>query len=557
MNYRLGKGYKNIKRYKEIAEVLVKYGFGFFVKKLQEYNLVPSYILKKKRESMALTTGERIRYICEELGPTFIKLGQMASTRSDLLSDQIVKELSKLQDNVKEVPFDSIKSVLEEELGISLEDAFIKFDENPIAAASIGQVHMAKLFSGEEVIVKIQRPAIKKVIETDISILLSMSRLFDEHFGYMIPFSLSEVMEELTTSIRHELDYTKEARNTERFRENFKNHDNVYIPKVYWNFTTKKVLIQEWIDGIKVSSNDKLLEKGWDTKKIANIGARAFLKQVFIDGFFHGDPHPGNILVIDENKISFIDFGLCGYLDKTTVSMITNMFVAGAKRDVEKIVDLLMQFDAITEETNLTRLKEDLLFLISHYYNTPLKKINMSEIVSEFMHITYDNKIRLPTQFAVLIKAMITVEGTGRVLYPEFSISAIMREFTGEVFKHRYNLKNILYNAGDFTEELFYDLKAFPKQLRTIIKMLEKNQIKITLDEIKFKKLEREINRTSNKLSLSIIISAIIVGSSLALDTDVGPTIFNLPLFSFAGYVISVIIGMVLIVSIILENFKK
>jgi ubiquinone biosynthesis protein len=181
----------------------------------------------------------------------------------------------------------------------------------------------------------------------------------------------------------------------------------------------------------------------------------------------------------------------------------------------------------------------------------------MSEMVSEFMHITYDNKIRLPTQFAVLIKAMITVEGTGRVLYPEFSISAIMREFTGEVFKHRYNLKNILYNAGDFTEELFYDLKAFPKQLRTIIKMLEKNQIKITLDEIKFKKLEREINRTSNKLSLSIIISAIIVGSSLALDTDVGPTIFNLPLFSFAGYVISVIIGMVLIVSIILENFKK
>lgn len=557
MNYRIGRSYKNLKRYKEIAEVLAKYGYGFFVKKLSDQNLVPSYILKKRSNDLALTTGERIRYICEELGPTFIKIGQLASTRADLLSEDIVKELIKLQDNVREIPIDMVIASFEKEFDTSIEEAFLEFEERPIAAASIGQVHKAILVTGENVIVKVQRPSIKKVVETDINILLSMSKLFDEYFGYMVPFSLNDMMQELTKSIKHELDYTKEARNTERFYENFKHDKKIYIPKIYWDYTSRRILTQELINGIKVSNKKVLKEKQWNTKKLADIGARAFLKQVFIYGFFHGDPHPGNILVIDREKVAFIDFGLCGYLDKNTVNMITSMFIAGAKRDIDKLIDLLIQLDTITEETNLTRLKEDLVFLISHYYNTPLKKIDMSELISEFMRITYENNIKLPSQFTVLIKAVITVEGTGRILDPEFSISTLMKEFTTEILKHKYNLTNLLHNASDFSEEIIYGLRTLPKQLRTIIKMLETNKIKLTLEEIKFEKLEKQINKSTNRLSISIIIASLIIGSSIALNSQEGPKILGVSAFSFIGYMMALVLVIPLTIKFFIENLKK
>ncbi|RKD28022.1 ubiquinone biosynthesis protein [Caminicella sporogenes DSM 14501] len=553
--YQIRKSYKNMKRYKEIAEVLVKYGFGFFVKKLHENKLVPSYVLKRKG-NITLSTEERIRKICEELGPTFIKLGQIASTRSDLFSEELIKELSKLQENVRVVSYDEISNVFKEEFKIRLEEAFIKFDKKPIASASIGQVYKATLYSGEEVIVKIQRPGIKKIIERDIDILLSMSRLFDEHFRDMFSFSVYEIMMELTRAIKHELDYTKEARNTERFFENFKNNPNVCIPRIFWQYTSKKVLTQEWIDGISVSNIDKLKEKGWDIKNIANIGAKSFLKQVFIDGFFHADPHPGNILVVNEETIAFIDFGLCGYLDKSKVSLITDLFIAGAKKDVEKIVELLAQIDAISDETNTTRLKEDLLFLVSHYYNMPLKKINISDIVSEFLRITYENNIRLPSQFTVLIKAILTIEGTGRILNPEFSISSTLREFSADIIKHKYNINNIMDIAVDFADDLKYGLKIFPNQIRKILKILEDNQIKIAIEDIRFKALERELKQFSNKISLSLIVSSLIIGSSLVLNVKTGPKLFNIPLIGFIGYFVASILGFFLMISILISKMK-
>ncbi len=557
MRPKLSRGYKNVKRYKEIAKVLVKYGFGFFVKKLYENNLVPSYILNRRKTNLDLSTGKRIRLMCEELGPTFIKLGQIASTRSDLLSDEIIEELMKLQDNVKEVPFEELDEVFKNEFKVSTEIAFSEFDEAPLAAASIGQVHRAILKTGERVIVKIQRPNIKRRVKTDISILLSMSKNFDEYFKDMFPVNLYEIMLELTNSIKYELDYTKEARNTERFIENYKNNNKVYIPKVYWEYTSEKVLTQEWIEGIKVSNIRLIKEKGWDTSKIANIGARLFLKQVFIDGFFHGDPHPGNILVISENKIAFIDFGLCGYFDEKTVSLITNLFIAGAKKDIDKIIDLLMQIESITNKTNINRLKEDLVYLISHYYNMPLKKINISKMVSELMIIIYENKIKLPSQFTLLFKALITLEGTGRLLNPEFSISSILTEFSKEVLRHKYNLNSIFKNLANLFEELLYDLKSYPRQLKNIIKMLEKNKIKISLDLIGFDRLEEIFKNSFNRLSLSLIISSLIIGSSLTVDLDIEPKIFNIPFFSFIGYITAFILCCILVFSIFKDKEKK
>lgn len=557
MKYWFAKGYSNVKRYKEISETLVKYGFGFFVDKLVDINLVPSYILTKKSDSLNLTTGERLRLICEELGPTFIKLGQIASTRSDIFPDDIIEELRKLQDNVKETSLESIKNIFEEEFEISIDKAFHYFDKEPIAAASIGQVHKATLLTGQEVVVKIQRPFIRKTIETDISILLQMSKHFDDYFKDMLPFSMNNVIIELTTSLKFELDYSKEGRNTERFRENFKEDENIYIPKVIWEYTSKRVLTQEWVEGVKVSKLKELNNVELDTKVLAEIGAKSFLRQVFIHGFFHGDPHPGNIIIINQNKIAFIDFGICGYLDKDTVNLITSIFIAGAKKDVERIVDLLHQIDAITDNTNIRRLKEDLLFLISHYYDIPLKKINMSEIIKEFMRIIYENHIKLPAQFTVLIKALITVEGTGRLLNPSFSISTILKDFSRDIIKHRFNLKEMFSNLNDFTQDIIYDLTILPKQLRNIIKILDKNQIKITLEEINIRNFEQELNRTSNRLSLSLIVSSLIIGASLALNLDSSSEVLGIPTISFIGYFIAAVLGIITLISIFRSSFKK
>ncbi len=557
MNHWIGKGYKSVKRYREIGDILGKYGFGFFVKKLSEANLVPKYILRKKKENLSLTTGERIRLICEELGPTFIKLGQIASTRPDLFPHDIIKELIKLQDNVKEVSSDIVKQVFKEEFKISVEEAFFHFEEKPIAAASIGQVHSARLLSGEEVIVKIQRPFIEKIVDTDINILLSMSKLFDEYFGDMIPMSMTNVMIELTKSLKHELDYSREGRNTERFRKNFENDKSIYIPEIIWSYTSKRILTQGFVKGIKVSDTKLIKEAGWNPKYIADIGARSFLKQVFIYGFFHGDPHPGNIIVLNNSTISYIDFGICGYLDKTTVELITNMFIAGGKKDVDRVADLLEQIDSITERTNIRRFKEDLLFLMSHYYDMPLKKINVTQLVSEFMRIIYENHIKLPSQFTLLIKAVITVEGTGRILNPDFSLSAIMKDVTGDIIKNKFTLSKLLDNANNFTQELFYGITTLPKEIRSIIKTLEKNQVKITLDEIKIKDLGYELNKTGNIIALSMIVSSLVIGSSLALNIEKAPKVFSLPVISFVGYLTAIILGIITLTSIFFSNSKK
>ncbi|MTI55221.1 ABC1 kinase family protein [Geosporobacter ferrireducens] len=507
-------GYRHLKRYKKIADIMVKYGFGYFVERLYHKGLVPNWIVEMKRVNTSLTAGQRLRMALEELGPTFVKLGQILSTRPDIVSEEVISELSKLQDHASKIPFSLVEKSISSGLGMNITADFHYFSSEPTAAASIGQVHCAKLYSGEDVVLKIQRPNIKGVIAKDIDILLQMATLFDEFYPGEMPFKVVEVVHEFSNSINRELDYTIEARNTEKFRENFQGHANVLIPKVYWEYTSKTILTLERIDGVKVADTETLKMKGWDIKEIGDLIATSFMKQVFIHGLFHGDPHPGNIFVVNEKKIAFIDFGIVGYLDKETMNFIADLFIAGAKKDIDKIVTLLVEIDALTEDTNIRRLKEDISFVLNLYYNTPLKRLNMSEAVSALMQIAYHNRVKLPLQFTILAKAVITLEGCVKMLNPDFSVSNIASQFIGEISAYRFNPKKILYEGIDYADDLFSSLKNFPRYLKSLLHKLERNEIKIIVDQIGVQKLACSLQEAGNRLSISLLIAALMLSSS-------------------------------------------
>ena len=514
MKRKISLGYGHLKRYKQIVDILIKYGFGYFVERLYHKGNVPRWIAVRRIMNTSLTAGERLRMALEELGPTFIKLGQILSTRPDIVSEEVIFELSKLQDRASQFPLSLVEDALRESLGLHIDEDFKYFSSKPTAAASIGQVHCAKLHSGEDVVLKIQRPNIKGVVSRDIEILSQMASLFDEFYPGAMPFKVAEVVDEFSNSIHRELDYTIEARNTEKFRDNFKEHHGVMIPKVYWEFTSKTILTLERIEGVKVADIETLKMKGWDIKVIGDLIATSFMKQVFIHGLFHGDPHPGNIFVINEKKISFIDFGIVGYLDKETMSFIADLFIAGAKRDIDKIVNLLIEIDALSEDTRIRRLKEDISFVLNFYYNTPLKRLNMSEAVSALMKIAYHNHVKLPLQFTILAKAVITLEGCVKMLNPDFSVSDMAGQFIGEITAYRLNPRRILHEGMDYADNLFTSFRGFPRHLKNLLHKIEKNEIRVILEQMEVQKLAQTVREIGNRLSASLLIAALMLSSS-------------------------------------------
>ena len=538
---RISKSYKNLKRYKQIGEILIKYGFDFIVVKLIEKKLVPSWIIKKQPLMDELSDGKRLRLAFEELGPTFIKLGQILSTRADLLSEDILLELSILQDNAPEFPYAYVEDIFEKEFGISIDKAFIEFDKGPMAAASIGQVHGARLHEGLDVVVKIKRPYIDEIIQRDIEILINMGKVFDDYVEDDMPFKMKDIAKEFSNSILRELDFTHEARNTEKFLENFKNDSDIIIPSVFWKYSSKRILTIARVDGLKVTD---ILNSGYNIEEIKHVAdtiAKNFMKQVFIHGLFHGDPHPGNIFILAPNKVAFIDFGITGYLDNRSMTLLANLFIAGARKDVDKIVDLLVEIDAVTEATDSRTIKEDISFLLSFYFNTPLKRLNMQEAVSELMRTAYRNSIKLPPQFTLLAKALITLEGCVKVLNPEFSISSVARGFIREIMTHRLQPKTLLLETSKYMDDIMYTLRTLPKSMKTIIKKAERNEIRFIIEHKGISRLENEINKFSNKLSISLIISSVIIGSSLILQSSIGPLIWGLSFLGLIGYTASII----------------
>lgn len=550
-------GYKNLKRYKEIVYVLIKYGFSFVVEKLNMEGVAYKIpITNPPEEIKNMSTGEKIRRAIEELGPTYIKLGQILSTRKDLLDQDIIDELSKLRDNVEEFDTELAKSIFKTEIGLDIDKVFKNFNDKPIGAASIGQVYEASLDSGEEVIIKIQRPNIESIIKSDLEILKSMAIALKD-FKKDIDIDLIQIVEEFQTQLMRELDYNFEALNAIKFRKIFDKSDDVYIPEIYEKYTTKRILVMEKIIGVKLSDVDKIKKLGWDTKAISEIGVRSLLKQVFEHGFFHADPHPGNIFILSQKTISYIDFGMIGIVDKKSLNLLNEIAIALVEKNVDRIIYILMEMDVVNTEVDMSGIRQDLLYLIHYYYDVPLEKISITDILNEVFRFLRKYKISIPAQLLTLAKTIITLEGTGRELNPDFSLSSMGHEFMKYYYVNKFNPQRVFMSSKHIAEEMLLDIKTIPKQMRVILRNIEKNNIKMQIEDVKFVSLEEKITDLTTQISLSLVLASIVVGSSLIIAS---PNINNnvwIRLTAFSGFFISFIIGLLLVIKIIRSQYRK
>ncbi|HHU68727.1 MAG TPA: 2-polyprenylphenol 6-hydroxylase [Thermoanaerobacterales bacterium] len=546
------KRYRYLSRYKEIANILFKYGLGYIVDILGLKGLLSyrNILFNSKTQEPPATLARRIRGALEELGPTFIKFGQVLSTRSDIISSEIASELEKLQDNVPPFPFTEAKEQIERELGGSIYDFFYEIDEQPLAAASIGQVHRAVLKNGKEVVVKVQRPNIEEIIERDLEVLFNIARVFERRTEIGKVYSLEDIVEEFARAVRDEMDYSREGRNAEKLKHNFSDINFVYIPEVYWEFTTKRVLTMELIEGIKVSNISELKKAGHDTEYIARKLAEIFLKQVLIDGFFHGDPHPGNVFIMDTGQIALIDFGVVGRIDEKLKYKFIDLILNITRKDIDSITLNLLQIGIIKKKVNYDDLKRDINNLYNRYYEIPLADISIGKCLEEVMVLAHKYNVVFPSDLTLLTKATITLEGIIKKLSAEISLIEIAEPFTKELLKEKLSIKHIKKETLEKISKLNFFLNTLPIQVYSILDKIESGNIKIDLQHTNLDELGSKLDIISNRLSFSIIVAGIIIGSSLISFATKKPLLWGIPIAEL-GFTIAGIMGFWLLISII------
>jgi len=547
--------YRNLKRYRQITTILLRYGFDDMLGKLKiDYyiqlskKIIPKF---KAQELETITTAERLRLALEELGPTFVKLGQMLSVRPDLVPENFINQFKKLQDEVPPFPVDQAKKEIEMQLGKPVEELFTSFNDVPLAAASIAQVHRAVTTNGKQVVVKIQRPHIRNVIETDLNILFDLAGLIERHIPESELFNPRAIVQEFASTIRSEMDFIREGRNIERFRRNFAEDDTVYVPAVFWELTTERVLTMEYIDGIKVSELEKIENTGLDRKIIAVNGAEAILKQVFEYGFFHADPHPGNIFILPNNVIAPIDYGMMGSLDDELMEAAGNLLTAIVKKDVNKIIRVFNDIRVIETSMDVRVLKTDLTDILDRYYQIPLYQLDIGKVIEELMEIIRKHHIMLPPDLALMAKALITEEGVGRVLDPDFDFFALATPYVKKLMIRKLDPRRNLKEFVSLLEDFSRLVKTLPEDLREIIGKIKRDNLNIKFEHRGLEHFISELDKASNRLSFSLIIAALIVGSSFIIQIDKGPFVFGFNFIGVSGYLIAAILGLWLVIAII------
>ncbi|UNC92392.1 ABC1 kinase family protein [Candidatus Contubernalis alkaliaceticus] len=547
---RLQKRYKHFHRYREIAQTLTKHGFGYLIKQLGLKEFLKGWRTGGSEEGHQLSTAERIRLVLEELGTTFIKLGQILSTRPDLIPKEITDELSKLQDQVPPFPFSEVRKQIETELGDTLENLFKEIDPIPLAAASIGQVHRATLLDGKKMVVKVQRPDIEENIKIDLEILFDIARLVEKHTEWSQFFNFKEAVLEYEDILLNELDYLVEGQNIDVFQKNFKDQEEVCIPEVHWDYTTRRVLTMEYIEGIKLDNVQKLSEKGVDTKKIAQVLSKSVFKQMLYHGFFHGDPHPGNILVIDNNTIALLDFGIVGMIDEEMKEQFSNLLIAQVNKNTEAVMRSFLTLGITPPDINRRELKQDIERMRYKYYDRPLDKIKVGDTMKEFMELAYKYKILLPAEFTLMGKTFVILEGQITRLSPETSLMEIAEPFGRELIKERFSFGYLRKTLSKNVHEYGQILGALPKQIVDLVEIMERGQFKATLKHDYDEKILIKISHMVNRLAFSIVLASLIIGLSYLIQITEQSIIWKLPVAEI-GFLIAGAMGFGLLISII------
>lgn len=498
-----------------------------------------------------LTAAERMRLALEELGPTFVKLGQILSTRADVIPHAFIHEFEKLQDNVPSFSFEEVRVQIEDGLGGPAEQFFAEIDPVPLAAASIAQVHRARLKTGEDVVVKVRRPGIVEVVESDISALLALAGLAERHVPGSELYDPVGIVREFARTIRREMDFTREGHTIEKVRDNFIKTPWMYFPKVYWEQSSRAILTMEYIAGVKVSDRGKLFDQGLDPKLIARRGADSFLEMVLNHGFFHGDVHPGNVLILPDNVICLLDYGIVGRLDDDLKKFLTDILAAIVNRDMDEIVSLLLFAGDISDTMDIRALKRDLFNFIDSYYEIPLKEIEVGRMLMEFIEIITLYNIRIPPDLMMLVKSLVLVEGMGRMLDPAFDMVEHLRPFIVKAIRQKYSPLRMSRDVNQILSSYLNLARNIPRDLKEIINRINRNKFKIDLEHRGLDKFTADFDRSINRLSTSMILAAMIIGSSIIMQTDKGPKAMGFPVLALMGYTVAGVVGLWLVYAII------
>ncbi len=545
---------RHMRRYREVARILAKHGWGWMLHRMGLGEHIGRHIRPEPNQDAPV----HVRQMLEEMGATFVKLGQILSTRPDIIPEAYIAELSKLQDNTPKVPASDIRAVIESEFSKEIDDLFSCFDDEPLAAASLAQVHRATLKDGTHVIVKVLRPGIQQQVETDIEILFGRVEFLMRHYEPARDLGLMDLADEFATTLREEMDYTREARNTDRLRTGVAEEKKVRVPAVYWEMTTSRVLTLEEMPGVKITEALTKSPPQADLKKMANSLASSFLKQIFVDGFFHADPHPGNILVGSNGDIALLDCGQAGRLDAIGRTAALRMLIAFEQQNSRMLADEILQLGFSQEEVDIQRFTVDLGKVLRTFYDVPSSSIDMGQLLIRVLRVAASHKVRLPTIFAVLGKVLTNVDGICRQLDADFNFTEVARHYVGKAVRSELGSENTVadfYQALVSTRNFLFSL---PENLERIMRKVVDGTLRVEFKHQGLDSLTEGFRSGANRISIALIVGAMIVGSSLIVANGRGSTSwFGLPTIGIAGYLIATIFGAWLVISILWPGKRK
>jgi len=551
----VGRTYRNLNRYRQILAVLFKYGFDDIIEllKIDQYIEIGLQVISRKRGERVerLSRAVRVRMAVEELGPTYIKLGQILSTRPDLVPVDFIRELAKLQDKVPSFPFSEVTRIIRDETGRPVESLFAHLDPEPLASASIGQVHRARLQDGDEVAVKVQRPGIQKTVDVDLEIMLHLATLAERHIEELAHHRPVKIVEEFARTIEKEMNYTLEATSMERVARSFLHDETVYIPKVYRETTTERVLTSEFVDGVKVSLLERLDDNGYDRKLITRRGADILLTQIFEHGFFHADPHPGNLFVLPDNVICLLDFGMMGRVDRATRESFVELVDSVVRRDEARTTQVLLKLTLWDEEPDIRQLGKDVADFMGEHLYKPLKDIHIGKLLQNMLELAAQHRLRIPPEIFLMMKAISTVEGVGLELDPDFDMIAHAEPFIKKVKFSRFSPKRLSSDAVSIAAQYMDFVQEFPKDLLEITRTIRQKKLTFLLELKNMEKMLHTHDQISNRVSFSIIIAALIIGSALIVISKTPPLFYGISLIGIIGFLTAAIMGLWLLVAII------
>lgn len=513
---------RHLARYRRIAEVLARHGFGAVLAQLglaDRFNIPRRLLRRGVEESDRVPPAVRLRLALEELGPTFIKLGQIASTRPEILPPAVLAELNNLQDKVPPDPWEAILPLIEAELGRPLAEVFAAFDPTPIASASLAQVYPALLPDGTHVVVKVQRPGVERLIDTDLHILSDIAHLVRERLPGFVPFDPVEMAEEFANALREELDYRREGRNADRFRENFEAEEYVYVPRVYWQYTTRRLMVQERLRGIKIDDLAALDAAGLDRHRIAMHASRLIIREVLEDGFFHADPHPGNLFIEPDGTIGLVDFGMVGTLSAPVQAQLVAMVVAFASRDAVQLSEALLAFAPPRGNVDRIRLNREVDRLVRAYTEKPLAEVDMVEIIDGLLDIARGYHLRPPTEISLIGRMLALLDGIGRALDPGYSMVAVLKPYVETMMRRRFQPDAVWAGLVSLLSETV-DLGAHaPRRLLRILTRYEQEGVKVAVDAETIEPYMRRVELLGDR-----VLAGFLLGSAINAVGNLGST---------------------------------